>query len=193
MSLSDQTPASTTGARPEFVRGAIVNLSGIPYLVTGPAPVAATYAALRLPGLLDARISAAAPGLEHHGTVLEESMLSAIEEAARTASAACEELEAFKRKVRAVAIDYAEQHDWCDVVSSALQEMGLPGAERDYDGTVDLRLSFPISIRARSEEKADNEVTEDFLVDRLYNMTRSELRDAIDEHDTGEWEVSAPF
>lgn len=75
--------------------------------------------------------------------------------------------EEFKEKVVKVATDLAEEHDWCEVVDNALEEMGLPRrarrAEITFTVTVPLE-DVPRDLMRRIEEDQihDRWVTDTF-------------------------------
>ncbi len=77
-----------------------------------------------------------------------------VREAGTRATAADVELDRFKRKAREVAIEKAEEHDWCSVIDEILSDMGLEPRTRTYEVSVDVTFSMRIDVEASSEDQA---------------------------------------
>jgi hypothetical protein len=62
--------------------------------------------------------------------------------------------ERFKETVRVTASTYARQHDWCDVVNEALDVLGLPGVDREWEVTFTVTGIIRHTLSAADEQAA---------------------------------------
>ncbi len=89
-----------------------------------------------------------------------------------------QEYEDFKVKVREVAIRYAERYEWCEVVSTALVEMGLGPLEQEYTVIVTVTGEIERTVEAGSEEEAVRKATEevDLSIGSFWTLHDEEFR-----------------
>lgn len=69
-----------------------------------------------------------------------------------TVTQAQEELDAFKKRVAEVAMRYAKQHDWCDVVQLALAELGIEYKEPNVKATIVVEFDLEQGVSAETLE-----------------------------------------
>jgi len=77
-----------------------------------------------------------------------------VREANSRATAAEIGLDNFKEQVREVAIEKAEEHDWCSVIDSILSDLGLRPRSRTWRVDVDIQFSATVEVEASSEDEA---------------------------------------
>lgn len=88
-------------------------------------------------------------------------------------SAAQARLEDFKIQVHVVASAYAREHSWCDVVSDALQELGLERMEEEFEIPVQVRLTL---IRRLAVKGASRSAAGERAVKLVEEELTSEVR-----------------
>jgi hypothetical protein len=69
--------------------------------------------------------------------------------------------EEFKQTVRSTAINYAERHDWCEVVDNALEEMGLQGRNTEWTLVLTVTGTIRTTVSAATETDAIDKAREE--------------------------------
>lgn len=80
-----------------------------------------------------------------------------------------EEFQQWKERANEVAIEYAIENDLCGEFERCMEEIGFRGRNEDYT------VTFTVTVSARNDDGARDEA-----IERVYNMTYSDLRCAID-------------
>jgi hypothetical protein len=74
----------------------------------------------------------------------------ALAEARQHAEEHDRDLDNFKTRVAAVAMNYAREHNWCSVVTEALDELGLEPPPTRISGTLTVTYSFAAELDPKS-------------------------------------------
>lgn len=79
--------------------------------------------------------------------------------------------------------EFADENSLCSVFDTFMLNQGLRPRSRDYDVVVDVSLRLRIQSNGVDSDVAREQVGTPEVIDALYNLTRAELRELVEDFD----------
>lgn len=109
-----------------------------------------------------------------------EAVATATWQAQRAEQELADDRRAWQRRIEA-AHDVADARGHCREFDEIMEEIGLPGRNRDFDVEVVAEVRVSVRLTARTADEARGEVSEAMVADAIYAMDRNDVYCAIED------------